>query len=77
MVFGNMVTSTKYIIQEIMLAYIDFTIIEIGTLLASYSAVSSFFMRGLFCCILKRNSSMYVYSDAQFYHIISEEDGYD
>ena len=77
MVFGNMVTSTKHIIQEIMFAYIDFTIIEIGMLLASYFAVSSFFMRGLFCCILKRNSSMYVYSDAQFYHIISEEDGCD
>ena len=74
MVFGNMVISTKHIIQEIMLAYIDFTIIEIGMLLASYFAVSSFFMRGLFCYILKRNSSMYVYSDAQFYHIISEED---
>ena len=74
MVFGNIVISTKHIIQEIMLAYIDFTIIEIGMLLASYIAVSSFFMRGLFCYILKGNSSMYVYSDAQFYHIISEED---
>ena len=77
MVFGNMVISTKHIIQEILFAYIDFTIIEIGMLLASYFAVNSFFMRGLFCYILKRNSSTYVYSDAQFYHIISEEDGCD
>ena len=77
MVFGNMVISTKHIIQEIMFVYIDFTIIEIGILLASYFAVNSFFMRGLFCYILKRNSSMYVHSDAQFYHIISEEDGCD
>ena len=72
-----MVNSTKHIIQEIMFAYIDFTIIEIGMLIASYFGVSSFFMRDLFYCILKRNSSMYVYSDAQFYHIISEEDGCD
>ena len=77
MVFGNMVISTKHIIQEIMFAYIDFTIIEIGMLLASYFAVNSFFMRGLFCYILKRNSSTYIHSDAQFYHIISEEDGCD
>ena len=75
MVFGNMVISTKHIIQEIMFAYIDFTIIEIGMLLASYFVVNSFFMLDLFCYILKRNSSTYVYSDAQFYHIISEEDG--
>ena len=75
MVFGNMVISTKHIIQEIIFAYIDFTIIEIGMLLASYFAVNSFFMRHLFCYILKRNSSTHVYSDAQFYHIISEEDG--
>ena len=60
MVFGNMVTSTKHIIQEIMFAYIDFTIIEIGMLLASYFAVNSFFMRGLFCCILERNSTTYI-----------------
>ena len=77
MVFGNMDISTKHIIQEIMFAYIDFTIIEIGMLLASYFAVNSFFMRGLFCYNLKRNSSTYAYSDAQFYHIISEEDGCD
>ena len=60
MVFGNMVTSTKHIIQEIMFAYIDFTIIEIGMLLASYFVVTSFFMRGLFCYILKRNSTTYI-----------------
>ena len=77
MVFGNMITSTKHIIQEIMFVYIDFTIIEIGMLLVSYFVVNSFFMCGLFCYILKRNSSTYVYSDAQFYHIISEEDGCD
>ena len=77
MVFGNMVTSTKDIIQEILFAYFDFTIIEIGMLLASYFAVNSFFMRSLFYCILKRNSSMYVYIDTQFYHIILEEDGCD
>ena len=59
MVFGNMVTSTKHIIQEIMFAYIDFTIIEIEMLLASYFVVNSLFTRGLFCCILKRNSSTY------------------
>ena len=60
MVFGNVVTSIKHIIQEIMFAYIDFTIIEIGMLLASYFAVNSFFMRGLFCCILERNSTTYI-----------------
>ena len=60
MVFGNMVTSTKHIIQEIMFAYIDFTIIEIGMLLGSYFVVTSFFTRGLFCCNLERNSTTYI-----------------
>ena len=60
MVFGNVVTSTKHVIQEIMFAYIDFTIIEIGMLLASYFVVTSFFTRGLFCCILERNSTTYI-----------------
>ena len=60
MVFGNMVTSTIHTIQEIMFAYIDFTIIEIGMLLASYFVVTSFFTRGLFCCILERNSTTYI-----------------
>ena len=60
MVFGNVVTSTKHIIQEIMFAYIDFTIIEIGMLLASYFVVTSFVTRGLFYCILERNSTTYI-----------------